>query len=79
MEFDPSHSTVSLGEVIETHEGKMLLAYSSQIEAKGSCNYLIIIKGHCSFIIVWIVFRIQILGLKSNEAVEVEYEVFGVF
>lgn len=42
MEFDPSHSTVSLGEVIETHEGKMLLAYSSQIEAKGSCNYLLL-------------------------------------
>lgn len=40
---------------------------------------LLIIKGHCSFIIVWIVFGIQILGLKSNEAVEVEYEVFGVF
>lgn len=42
MEFDPSHSTVSLGEVIETHERKMLLAYSSQIEAKGSCNYLLL-------------------------------------
>lgn len=71
MEFDPSHNNVSLGEVIGTHEGKMLLAYSSQIEAKGSCAAL-----HCKHnkLLLWDVVQL-LLWIYSLQNPNIRLEI----